>query len=75
MLLQLWRRHEFNLAALQQFQTFWKIGAPVTAKKLEQVRCFFRFCMDREFIPNNPAEKMHAPGLRRGRRGRCTVWR
>jgi integrase len=53
--------NEFNLATLQQFQNSWRMGARAAAKKLEQVRCFFRFCVDREFIPNNPAEKMHAP--------------
>jgi integrase len=52
---------EFGLAELQDFQASWSMGPRSAAKKLEHVRTFFGFCVDREFVPSNPAAKMHAP--------------
>jgi site-specific recombinase XerD len=52
---------EFGLAELQQFQASWKMGARAAGKKLEHTKTFFEFCVDRGFIPANPARKMHSP--------------
>jgi integrase len=52
---------EFGVAELQAFQVSWKMGPRAAAKRLEQVRTFFQFCVDREYISINHATKMHAP--------------
>jgi integrase len=49
---------QLTLDATTEFRATWK-DAPLTAQKnLERLRMFFRFCIDREWIANNPAAKL-----------------
>jgi integrase len=51
---------ELKLGELQNFQATWATGARAGAKKLENLRCFIQFCVDQEWLPENPCRKMHA---------------
>jgi integrase len=39
----------------------WDLKASTAAKKLERVRSFFKFCVDRSWIEKNPARGLRAP--------------
>jgi site-specific recombinase XerD len=41
-----------------------KIAAITSAKELETIRAFFRFCIDRGWLRDNPAAKIKAPKIR-----------
>jgi integrase len=46
---------------LGRFKEGWKLRPSTTAKKLERLRSFFKFCLDREWIERNPASALRAP--------------
>ena len=46
---------------LAKYREHWKVS-PITArKKLERLRTFFRFCMDRGWVTKNPATVLKSP--------------
>ena len=52
---------EFNLDALRSWRAEWPNKNLSALKKLELVRCFFRFAHDAGHIPDNPARKVKSP--------------
>jgi len=52
---------ELDLPLLDEFRSTWKDGPRSSAKKLERLRAFLRFAVDREWITKNPATKMKSP--------------
>lgn len=42
----------------------WKTSAITTRKRLELLRGFFRFCLDRDWIQKNPAKAVKAPPMK-----------
>ena len=57
--------HELDdLDLLDQFRAAWNDQAISALKKLERLRAFFRFCVDREWISRNTAAKLDRPQVR-----------
>ncbi len=54
---------EFDLETLSRFRSTWKDGARSSAKKLERLRAFFRFCHDRQWTESNAAMKLKSPRI------------
>src|ERR1700737_4569768 len=52
---------QFNLAELSGFRATWKDGPRTASRKLERLRAFFRFCLDRHWVESNPAAKIKPP--------------
>ncbi len=52
---------EFNLDTLSRFRQSWKDSPRTASKKLERLRAFFRFCLDRQWVESNPAAKIKLP--------------
>ena len=52
---------EFTVHNLSTFRANWKDGALSSVKKLERLRIFLRFALDRKWITENPALKLKAP--------------
>ena len=52
---------EFNLEVLRAWRTTWPNKNLSALKKLELVRCFFRFAHDAGQIADNPARKVRSP--------------
>jgi hypothetical protein len=52
---------EFDLAAVSVFRSTWKDGPRSSVKKLERMRAFFRFAVQRDWIQRNPASELKAP--------------
>jgi len=52
---------EFNLDMLSRFRQSWKDSPRTASKKLERLRAFFRFCLDRQWVESNPAAKIKLP--------------
>jgi integrase/recombinase XerD len=52
---------QFNLAELSSFRATWKDGPRTASRKLERLRAFFRFCLDRQWVESNPAAKIKPP--------------
>ncbi len=42
----------------------WKLSGVSTAKRLEHIRSFFRFCVDSGWIEKNPAQLVKSPAIR-----------
>jgi integrase/recombinase XerD len=53
--------NEFDLIAVGRFRSQWKDGPRSSAKKLERLRAFFRFCQDRKWMQENPASRLKSP--------------
>jgi integrase len=45
---------QFTKGDIDLFYSGWKLGARAKGKRLGTLRAFFRFCMNREWIPKNP---------------------
>jgi integrase/recombinase XerD len=54
---------ELTLDILSIFRAEWKDGALSSVKKLERLRTFLRFALDRKWITVNPALKLRSPKL------------
>ena len=55
---------EFDVALLREFRAQWR-DAPISAqKKIERLRAFFRYGVENDWIPDNPARKLKAPQVR-----------
>jgi integrase/recombinase XerD len=52
---------QFDLNILTQFRATWKDGPLAASKKIERLRSFFRFAVDRDWVKSNPASKMKLP--------------
>jgi site-specific recombinase XerD len=52
---------EFTLDTLSRFRSTWKDGPRTASKKLERLRAFFAFCLDRKWTEDNPAKKIKLP--------------
>ncbi len=52
---------EFNLDTLSRFRGEWHDGPRSSGKKLERLRCFFRFAQQRRWVSDNPASNLKAP--------------
>lgn len=56
--------HNIDVDFARQFRSSWKDGPISSAKKLERLRAFLRFCMAAEWISSNPAASVSRPALR-----------
>jgi integrase len=45
---------QFTSADIDVFYSSWNLGARAKGKRLGTLRAFFRFCMNREWLPKNP---------------------
>lgn len=54
---------QFDLPLLTEFRIGWKDGPLSSLKKLERLKCFFRFAEQRGWVNENPACKLKAPKL------------
>jgi integrase/recombinase XerD len=48
---------------LDDFRNGWKDGALSSSKKLERLRAFFRFCLQRGWLKENPTSHLRAPKI------------
>jgi len=48
---------------LDDFRDGWKDGALSSSKKLERLRAFFRFCLQRGWLTQNPASHLRGPKI------------
>ena len=55
------RIDQFEPIDLDEFYASWRDGVRSKAKKLERLKSFFRFCVKRKWIPENPAEDLEPP--------------
>jgi site-specific recombinase XerD len=51
----------FTLDSLSQFRQTWKDSQRTASKKVERLRAFFTFCVDRGWCETNPATKIKLP--------------
>jgi integrase/recombinase XerD len=54
---------QFDLPFLTEFRCCWKDGPLSSLKKLERLKCFFRFAEEHKWVNENPACKLKAPKL------------
>ena len=54
---------QLDVRSLTEFRTSWKDGPLSSSKKLERLRSFFQFCIENNWIPENPARKLKAPRI------------
>ncbi len=52
---------QFDRDTATAFRASWKDGVRSAAKKLERMKAFFAFCVDRGWIENSPAAKLKPP--------------
>ncbi|HVN78936.1 MAG TPA: phage integrase SAM-like domain-containing protein [Terriglobia bacterium] len=50
-----------NFDQARKFRHGWTTAANTSAKRLERLRAFFRFCQDNHWIDENPASKLKSP--------------
>lgn len=49
---------------ISSFRGTWKLSPVSAGKKLERLRAFFKFCMEREWIGTNPAKVLKLPKVK-----------
>jgi site-specific recombinase XerD len=52
---------QLDTSLLRKFRASWKDGGLTALKKLERIRCFFRFAQDNDWVRKNPAKKIANP--------------
>lgn len=52
---------DFDLDTLDRFRRTWSDGPRTALKKLERLRAFFRFAVDRDWLEKNPALRLSNP--------------
>ena len=52
---------QFTVSDMDAFYLTWKDGVRARGKKLERLKGFFKFCVKRKMITENPAEDLQAP--------------
>lgn len=50
-----------TLDDVSRFRESWKMSAITARKKIERLRSFFKFCVDRDWIEKNPAKGLKLP--------------
>jgi integrase len=55
---------QLDIESLTQFRASWKMGPRASGKKLEQLRRFCRFAVDRKWMEENPAAKIKMPTVK-----------
>jgi len=55
---QLHRLEDFDVDAVRQFREAWPHSGVSANKRLEELRAFFRFCLESGWIAENPARKL-----------------
>ena len=55
---------DWNIGVVRLFRASWKDGPRSALKKLERFKAFFRFALDSEWIPEDPARKLKNPIVR-----------
>lgn len=56
-----WTMSRFRPDDLGKFREKWEVKASTSIKKLERLRSFFKFCMDRKWCDSNPAKALRPP--------------
>jgi integrase/recombinase XerD len=56
-----WNLKSISAAELDSYRGTWKLSPISARKKLERLRTFFRFCVDRDLIRKNPATSLKPP--------------
>jgi integrase len=56
-----WRIDKFTPDDMGKFREEWRLSPSTARKKLERLRSFFKFCLDRKWIENNPAAALRPP--------------
>jgi site-specific recombinase XerD len=56
-----WLVNRFTPDALGKFREKWEVKPSTAVKKLERLRSFFKFCVDRGWCEKNPAKPLRAP--------------
>jgi integrase len=54
---------QFASADIDAFYSGWELGARAKGKRLGTLRAFFRFCMNREWLPKNPVSADMKPPI------------
>jgi integrase len=52
---------QLDLARLQDWQKGWSLSPRSAGKRLELIRCFFEFCVDRDWLAKNPTKNVNVP--------------
>jgi integrase/recombinase XerD len=52
---------QINLDQARKIRRSWNTAANTSAKRLERLRAFLRFCQDNQWIDDNPAAKLKSP--------------
>ena len=52
---------QLDVSRLTEFRTTWRLNPLSSAKKLERLRAFFNFCVERSWVDQNHARKLRAP--------------
>ncbi len=52
---------DYNLERASSFRETWTNKGTAARKKLEALRTFFRFCVDRKWLDSNPAKALQMP--------------
>jgi integrase len=55
------RIHDVSADNLGKVKEGWKVRPSTAIKRLERLRSFFKFCVDRDWIAKNPAKPLKAP--------------
>jgi integrase/recombinase XerC len=56
-----WTVSRFTPDNLGKFREQWKVSPSTAAKKLERLRSFFKFCVDRKWTESNPGSSLKPP--------------
>jgi len=56
-----WTVNRFTPDHMGRFREKWEVKPTTASKKLERLRSFFKFCLDRKWIPDNPASALRPP--------------
>jgi integrase len=57
--------HELTVERLREFRQTWPDGPLSAYKKNERLRSFFKWCLDSEYVDDNPAERVKPPRIER----------
>ena len=52
---------QLTLVELETFVASWKVAPRTEGKRIERVKRFFNYCVERKFLPESPAKSLTAP--------------
>lgn len=55
---------DVSIEKLREFRESWKCAAVTAARRIDQLKIFFGFCLDNGWIPMNPAKALKAPEVK-----------